>query len=265
MNAVNLIPADRRKANVSVSASPVTLGLIGGLVVVLIAAVLYVFAANDVKSRQSELARVTANAVSWQAVANSYTHYATAAQQRQQQIVDVRQLVSGRFPWSTLLSQIGGVMPSDAALSSFQAQSPSADSTAASGAAVTSSPTSPTTGSAVTIAGCAASQSAVAATMVALHRVQGVSSVSLESSSDGSTSGSSSSSGSSSGASGSSGSSGQGGCPFQVNFQMTLVLGASATSTSAASTSATQAAATTPAATATPAAATTTTPTGAAQ
>lgn len=264
MNAVNLIPADRRKANLSVSASPATIGLIGGLVVVLIAAVLYVFAANDVKSRQSELARVTANAVSWQAVANSYTKYATAAQQRKQQIVDVRQLVSGRFPWSTLLSQIGGVMPREAALSSFQAQSPSADSTAASGSTATSSPTS-ATGSAVTIAGCAASQSAVAATMVALHRVHGVSSVSLQSSSDGSTSGSSSSSGSSSG---SSGSSGQGGCPFQVNFQMTLVLGASAPSTSAASTSATQTPATTPAATATPAAATTTattTPTGAAQ
>jgi Tfp pilus assembly protein PilN len=257
MNAVNLIPADRRKGNLSVSASPVTLGLIGGLVVVLIAAVLYVFAANDVKSRQSELARVTANAFSWQAAANSYTHYATAAQQRKQQIVDVRQLVSGRFPWSTLLSQIGGVMPSDAALSSFQAQSPSADSTAVSGTTTTSSPTSAPTGSAITIAGCAASQSAVAATMVALHRVQGVSSVSLQSSSDGSTSGSSASSGSSSGSSGSS--SGQGGCPFQVTFQMTLVLGTSATSTSAAPTSAKQTAA------ATPTAATTATPTGAAQ
>jgi Tfp pilus assembly protein PilN len=258
MNAVNLIPADRRKANVSVSASPVTLGLIGGLVVVLIAAVLYAFTANDVKSRQSELARVTANAVSWQAVANSYAHFATAAQQRQQQIVDVRQLVSGRFPWSTLLSQIGGVMPSDAALSSFEAQSPSADSTAASGAAATSSPT---TGSAVTIAGCAASQSAVAATMVALQRVHGVSSVSLQSSSQGSGSGASSGSNSSTSSSGSSGQ----GCPFQVTFQMTLVLGASATSSSAAATSATPTAATTPATTATSAATATTTPTGAAQ
>ena len=94
MNAVNLIPTDRRKANVSVSASPVTLGLIGGLVVVLIAAILYVLAANDVKSRQGELARVTANTASWQAAANSYASYVTAAQQRKQQIGDVHQLVA---------------------------------------------------------------------------------------------------------------------------------------------------------------------------
>ena len=116
MNAVNLIPADRRKRSVSVSVSPLTLGVIGGLVVVLVAAVLYVFAMNDVRARKSELARVTANAASWQAAANSYTSYVTAAQQQKQQLADIRQLVTGRFPWSMLLSQIGGVMPADAAL-----------------------------------------------------------------------------------------------------------------------------------------------------
>ena len=110
MNAVNLIPADRRKRSVSVSLSPLTLGVIGGLVVVLVAAVLYVFAVNDVRARKSELARVTANAASWQAAANSYASYVTAAQQQKQQLTDIRQLVTGRFPWSLLLSQIGGVM-----------------------------------------------------------------------------------------------------------------------------------------------------------
>ena len=82
MNAVNLIPGDRRKRNVSVSISPLTLGVIGGLVVVLVAAVLYVFAVNDVRARKSELARVTANAASWQAAANSYASYVTAARSR---------------------------------------------------------------------------------------------------------------------------------------------------------------------------------------
>ena len=55
MNAVNLIPVDRRKRSVSVPVSPLTLGVIGGLVVVLVAAVLYAFAVNDVRSRKSEL------------------------------------------------------------------------------------------------------------------------------------------------------------------------------------------------------------------
>ena len=121
MNAVNLIPGDRRKRTSASPSSPLTLGVIGGLVVVLVAAVLYVFAVNDVRARKSELARVTANAASWQAAANSYASYVTAAQQHKQQLADVHQLVTGRFPWSMLLSQIGGVMPANAALSSLQA------------------------------------------------------------------------------------------------------------------------------------------------
>ncbi len=184
MNAVNLIPADRRKRSVSVPVSPLTLGVIGGLVVVLVAAVLYAFAVNNVRSRQSELSRVTANAASWQAAANSYASYVTAAQQQKQQLTDIRQLVTGRFPWSVLLSQIGGVMPNDAALSSLQATAPAAAAasaaTAATSASTATTPTAPTT-QPIQITGCAASESAVAATMVALGRVQGVSSVALAS------------------------------------------------------------------------------------
>jgi Tfp pilus assembly protein PilN len=252
VNAVNLIPAERRKRSVSVSLSPLTLGVIGGLVVVLIAAVLYVFAVNDVRARKSELARVTANAASWQAAANSYASYVTAAQQQKQQLTDIRQLVTGRFPWSLLLSQIGGVMPANAALSSLQATSPSS-ATAAAGAAATGATGAPTpTTQPITIAGCAASESAVAATMVALGRVQGVSSVQLASTNSSATSSKTASSSTS------------GGCPFPVTFSLSLLL-ASPSGTGAASAATTPTStATTPAAT--PAASTATTPaTGSAQ
>ncbi len=232
MNAVNLIPGDRRKRNVSVSVSPLTLGVIGGLVVVLVAAVLYVFAVNDVRARKSELARVTANAASWQAAANSYASYVTAATQQKQQLADIGQLVTGRFPWSLLLSQIGGVMPANAALSSLQATSPSAAaSTAASAAAAgTTSSSTPAT-QAIQISGCAASESAVAATMVALGRVHGVGSVSLASTAN-----------SGAAASGSTSSPSGGGCPFPVTFSLSLVLSSSAsTSTTSAATTPTSA------------------------
>ncbi|HTU96877.1 MAG TPA: hypothetical protein VMF14_13620 [Solirubrobacteraceae bacterium] len=251
MNAVNLIPADRTKRSVSVSVSPVTLGIIGGLVVVLVAAVLYVFAYNDVKSRKSELATVTANAASWQAAANSYASFVTAAQQQKQQLTDIHQLITGRFPWSVLLSQIGGVMPKDAALSSLQATSPSsaaAASTTATTPATTGAPTTQTS-QPIQIAGCAATESAVAATMVALGKVNGVSSVVLASTS-GSPAKSSASSGSGS-------SSGSGGCPFPVTFSMSMILDSPSTGTSATGTTAAAATSTTPAAT--PAAATATT------
>jgi Tfp pilus assembly protein PilN len=253
MNAVNLIPADRRKRSVSVPVSPLTLGVIGGLVVVLIAAVLYAFALNDVRSRKSELSRVTANAASWQAAASSYASYVTAAQQQKQQLTDIRQLVTGRFPWSLLLSQIGGVMPDDAALSSLQATSPSAASAAsAATTAATAAPT-PTT-QPIAVAGCAASESAVAATMVALGRVQGVASVQLASTTD---SGATSSK--------TAASSTSGGCPFPVTFSLSLLLASpsSGTTTASAATTPTSTS-TTPAAT--PAASTATTPaTGSAQ
>ena len=258
MNAVNLIPADRRKRSVSVPVSPLTLGVIGGLVVVLVAAVLYAFAVNNVRSRQSELSRVTANAASWQAAANSYASYVTAAQQQKQQLTDIRQLVTGRFPWSVLLSQIGGVMPNDAALSSLQATAPAAASASAAMAATSAStattPTAPTT-QPIQITGCAASESAVAATMVALGRVQGVSSVALASTTRSATASSSASSSSSSGS---------GACPFPVTFSLSLLL-ASPSSTGTASAATTPSStSTTPAAT--PAAASATTPaTGSAQ
>jgi Tfp pilus assembly protein PilN len=251
MNAVNLIPADRRKRNISVPVSPLTLGVIGGLVVVLIAAVLYAFAVNNVRSRQRELSRVTANAASWQAAASSYASYVTAAQQQKQQLTDIRQLVTGRFPWSLLLSQIGGVMPADAALSSLQATSPAA--TAANAAATGATGASTPTTQPITIAGCAASESAVAATMVALGRVQGVSSVQLASTTSSATSSKTASSSTS------------GGCPFPVTFSLSLLLASpsSGTTTASAATTPTSTS-TTPAAT--PAASTATTPaTGSAQ
>jgi hypothetical protein len=257
MNAVNLIPADRRKRSVGVSVSPLTISVLGGLVVVLVAAVLYVLAVNDVRARKSELARVTANAASWQAAARSYAPYVTAAQQQKQQLADIRQLVTGRFPWSLLLGQIGAVMPAKAALNSLQATSPSADPTAAASAAAASTTSSTSTSHAVQISGCAATQSAVAATMVALGRVNGVSSVSLSSTSNGGAVSAGSSSSSGSAASGN-------GCPFPVTFSLSLILGSSASSnttsgsTTAASASYTPApSATTPAATPTGSSATT--------
>jgi Tfp pilus assembly protein PilN len=252
MNAVNLIPSDYRRRSGSLSASPLTLGVMGGLIVVLAAAVLYVFAVNDVRSRQSELTRVTANAASWKAAANSYTSYVTAAEQRKQQMADVRQLVFGRFPWSLLLGQIGGVMPANAALSNLSATSPSADSSAVSTAPAGTSPSTSSNVSSVQLSGCAASQSAVAATMVALRRVQRVGSVNLAS-----TNNNGPSSGGSSSSSGQSGSGG--GCPFPVTFQMSLQLEAGSSGTGASA----PAAATTPAATPTASAATSST--GAAQ
>jgi hypothetical protein len=216
MNAVNLIPGDSRTRGEGLNVSPPTLALMGGLVVALIAAVLYVSAANTVATRKSQLAQITAGVAGWTAAANSYASFVHLAQQRTLQLADVRQLATSRFPWSNLLGQIGGVMPRAAALESLQASS----TPSASGASVPS----------VQLSGCAASQSLVAQTMVQLRSITGVTAVTLSSSTDSRTA--------SGGSASSSGSQSSGGCPFPVAFQLSLTFAPSATAATASSGSA---------------------------
>ncbi len=255
MNAVNLIPADARKRRTSVSASPITLALIGVLAAALGAAVLYVSTVNKATSRTAELASVNSSVASWQAAANSFSSLEAAAAQRQAQLAQVRTLADGRYAWAQLLSQIGGLMPAKAALTSLQA-------TTASSSTATSSSTPATTATSATpsaplpsiqLSGCASSQPMVAKTMEQLHKITDVTEVSLASSTD-------------SGAASGSASAGSGTCPFPITFQVSLTFSApSAGATAAASgtTGATPAAATS---TATPATTPgTTTATGAAQ
>jgi Tfp pilus assembly protein PilN len=239
MNAVNLIPADARRRRARVSASPITLVLIGVLVAALGAAVLYVSTVNKVTSRTAELASVNASVASWQAAANSFSSVESTATQRQAQLAQVRGLADTRYAWSQLLSQIGGLMPAKAALASLTA------TTAPSPAAATSSAPATTTTTAATptvampsiqLAGCAASQSMVAQTMVQLHKITDVSSVNLASATDG---------GATAASAGSSG----GGCPFRISFSVSLTFTAPSAGATAATTPAATTTGTTPAAT----------------
>ncbi|HEX4011714.1 MAG TPA: hypothetical protein VHX62_16955 [Solirubrobacteraceae bacterium] len=242
MNAVNLIPSDRRRRRVTISASPATMGIVGGLVLVLVASLLYVLAANQVNSRRGELGRVTANANSWKVAADSYQSYVSAAQARTAELADVKSLATQRYQWSVLLSQIGALMPANSELGSLNA------TTSSSTSGSTATPASTTTAAAgtpvptVQISGCAASQSAVAQTMVQLHRIPGVSAVSLSSSTD-------------------SGGSGSGSCAYPVSYAMSLTFSAPSPAASASSVAPTGATSTASGSTA----ASATTTTGAAQ
>jgi len=209
MNAVNLIPRENRTRGDSFSVSPPTLAVMGGLIVVLLAAVLYVTTSNTVATRKSELSQVTVGVAGWTAAANSYASFVDAAQRRTEELADVRQLAKARFPWSALLGQIGGLMPRAAALSSLQA---------ATGSTAGSSGTSSASVPGVQLTGCAATQSVVAQTMVQLRRVNGVSGVTLSTSSNAGTPGSGSAS------------AGSGSCPFPVQFQLSLTFTPSVTS-----------------------------------
>lgn len=250
MNAVNLIPADRRKQRFASSTSPLTLGLVGGLVLILLAAVLYVSAVNDVRSKRAQLAHVTSAAAAWNAAAARFDASVQEMQSRNQKLTAVRQLIDGRFPWSQLLSQLGSVMPANAALTTMSASTSSASAagtpgTASTAATATTSSGTPTssTDPTVQLSGCAASQTAVAGTMVALHRIAGVSQVTLTSTASGATAAST----------------GTGACPFSVVFQISLTFTAPSTASSPAISAPSTPATTAPTSTAAASAATPTT------
>lgn len=220
MNAVNLLPpgAGRRPA-LGLSVSRPFLGLVAVLAVVLGATVLYFSARDTVSSRQAQLRALNAATARWTAAAAAFGPSVEAYGARQRTIGAVRALAVQRYHWSTLLTQIAGRLPADAALSSLVAAAPTSAGGASS--ASTGASTGATTGTSsngIAISGCAASQNVVATTMTALRHVTGVSQVTLSSS--GKASASTSASGS--------------GCSLPVQFSITLSFASPAATPSAA-------------------------------
>lgn len=211
MNAVNLIPLERRHAGAPRLPGAPFVGLFAALVLALGGTVAYVEVHNTVTSRQSELSHLRTGTAEWSAAAARYTPAISALSGRVKGFAQLGVLLGQRYDWSVLLGQIAGVMPAHAQLASLSASTPApASTTPSSGGASTSSggtattsgatattsgatattstaATAPTGGtsdtSAITITACAVSEPVVADTMVALRRLSGVSAVSLLSSS----------------------------------------------------------------------------------
>jgi hypothetical protein len=213
MNAVNLIPLERRGAEAPPLPGAPFLGLLGAFAVALAGTAAYVEVHNTVSARQSELSQLHSASAEWSAAAARYEPAISELSHRATGFVRLGVLLGERYDWSVLLGQLAGVMPAHAELASLAAATPiQTASTASSGgtpatsgttSTSTTAPTSTTaaatsgvtsTGSAITMSGCAVSQPVVADTMVALRRLSGVSTVSLLSSSlqSGTTGGSSS-------------------------------------------------------------------------
>jgi Tfp pilus assembly protein PilN len=178
MNAVNLIPAERRRGEAPSLPGIPFIGLVAALVLALAGTYVLVGARNQVSSRQNELARVKAGTAEWSAAAERYAPAIATLKQQAKGFGQLGALLAARANWSLLLGQIAGVMPAHAQLTSLAA----ATSAAASSATTSSTTTSAPTGAGITVSGCATTEPVVADTMVALRRLSGVSGVSLSSS-----------------------------------------------------------------------------------
>lgn len=207
MKAVNLIPADQRRAGGSrlQDVGGPTLGLIGVLILALVVVVAYVTLSNGVAHRRAELARVQAQVTVAQQRAAALKPYGDVAAIRDRSIATVRQLAGARFDWTGLLGELSRRVPADVTLVSLTGDVSSATPAGApapGGGAQSSGPS-------LKLGGCTSDHSEVGRLMERLGSIPGVGDVQLGTSSKGDAA---------------TGSSGGAGCPRADRFDLTLTL-----------------------------------------
>jgi Tfp pilus assembly protein PilN len=182
MRAVNLIPADAKRASRGSSGTKVlpTYLLLGALAIAVGLVTLYVLASNDVSQRQAKVTTLQSEVAQVQARSSSLNQYAQFSQMTQSRVSSVRQLATGRFDWHATLAQISQVVPKNTSLATLTGTAATSAATTAGTAAPTS--TGAPTGTSIALTGCTKSQPDVAKLMSRLRLIDGVDSVTLNSS-----------------------------------------------------------------------------------
>lgn len=208
MRAVNLIPTEERRARRTPfsDVSGPTRGLVGFLVLAILAVAVFVTLSNGVSDRRARLASVQAQAAVVEQQAAALKPYGDVAALRERSLQTVRSLAAERFDWPGMLGEVSRRLPADVTLMSLNGTAP--EPVAASAGAA---PTPGASGARVQLSGCTSDHSAVARVMERLRAVSGVADVQLASSN-------------ATGASSDAGNSG--GCPRRDQFQMVLALAA---------------------------------------
>jgi Tfp pilus assembly protein PilN len=222
VRAVNLIPADQRRASGSAGKSGGGVYvLLGGLALVVVCLAALTITNRQVADRTAQADRLEARAQAAQAKAGALGSYKQFSDLVKARSASVHTLTATRFDWGASLEQVSRVIPSDVSLTQLVATV--APNQGAGGAV---SLRSALQNPAIELVGCAPSQSRVALLMARLRRLEGVQRVSVASSgkSEGSPGAASTSSGS-------------GGCQTtdQVpQFQMVVFFGTPQAGTSSA-------------------------------
>lgn len=247
MRAINLIPAEERRARAGAGRSDgLAYVLLGTLALLAVLAAIYGITTKAAHDKQAELADTTARAAAAERLADSLVGYADFSTVRRQRAQAVKALAAKRVDWAHVLHEVARTMPSNAWLTSMHATSGAATAGAASGApsAGTTPATAASTAAAATAApsidltGCTTGQGAVPALMAELRRIDGVAGVSLASSTKGASGAGAAPAPSGSSTAASSSGSGGGPCskPGRATFALTLSFRAQAASAGSAAT-----------------------------
>jgi Tfp pilus assembly protein PilN len=182
MKAVNLLPPDQRGASSKASAVPAAsqpggagaYAVLGALAIGVVAAAGLVLTGNNIKDRQAQLDALTAREQAVQAQVGDLKPYADFATLAASRVATVMDLAGRRFDWENALRDLSRAIPANVTLTTMTG-SVSPESGGTGGSALRGAISAP----AITLAGCTASQPAVAKLMARLRTVDGVTRVSL--------------------------------------------------------------------------------------
>lgn len=236
MRAINLIPAEERRARAGAGRSDgLAYVLLGGLAVLAVLAAIYGVTTKAANDKRAELTNVTARAAAAQRTADALVGYTDFSAVRQQRTGAVKALAAKRVDWAHVLHEVARTMPSDAWLTSLHAKSGAAPAGAAPGTSATGATPSATGASpagaaaappSIDLTGCTTGQPAIPELMAELRRIDGVADVTLASS----TKGASGSAATASSTAASTSGAGGGPCtkPGRATFALTLTFHAQA-------------------------------------
>jgi Tfp pilus assembly protein PilN len=223
MKAVNLIPPEDRRATPggpgrSGGAVYILLGVLGLLVVAVVA---WVLTGNSITDKKAEIARTASETTAAEAQAAALKPYREFAALRQTRTATVASLARSRFDWERTMHQLSIVLPDDVWLTSLVgtvapgvAFSSGGGGGSGGGGSSTSSLRSSAQVPAIELVGCTVDQAEVSRVMVRLRQMTGVTRVALAASekADNANSGRSDSSASSASAGGGGGGGGDSDC-----------------------------------------------------
>jgi Tfp pilus assembly protein PilN len=185
MRPVNLLPEQHRphRGGGMSGSAYVLVGLLGVLLIGLVAYVLTTNQLNDHKAAAADAKRDARQAEARLATLGQYGDFAKVAKSRK---ASVAQLAQGRFDWERFLRETAHVLPADAWLTSVDAALVATDASSNASSGAGDSEGKP----GAELVGCAKRQSDVATLMVRLRKLHRVNDVTLaESSRDMSSSG----------------------------------------------------------------------------
>ncbi len=178
MRAINLLPvADRVRgpAQVPDRASHLVLGVLGGLVVAVLAVVM---TQNQITDRTREIAQAKQEQRTAEQRSASLGAFGEFAEIKETRVASVSQLAEARFDYERLMRELALVLPKDTWITTAVATS-TPDPAAATGAAAATAATAPA-GPSLKLGGCAETQSKVAETMVRLRNLHRAEDVTLD-------------------------------------------------------------------------------------